>query len=138
MTPDPYLMMKAASRQHHRRVKAINRSLYIQPKDWQQTEKKRLLREALKLRDYRIAECGRLRITMKEYEQRFEAWCYLRQLMERRRDIIKSRQDDEKLRIMMKAKISARAARKAQLVLEGIEPPPPSNDLCDLKEKFGA
>lgn len=131
-------MLEASSRQHYRRVKAINRRLYIQPKDWQQIEKKRLLREALKLRDYRIAECDRLGLTIKEYEHRFESWCYLRRLMERRRDIIKSRQDDEKLRVMMKAKISARAARKAQLVLEGIDPPPPSNDLSDLKEKFGS
>lgn len=136
MSVDRFEMMKAAERQQQRRIRAINRQLYIQPKDWQQIEKKRLLRDWIKRRDFRIAECIRLEITMQEYEQRFASWCYLRGLMERRRDRIKARHDDDRLMHLMKAKTSARAARKAQLVLEGIESPPPSNDLKELREQF--
>ncbi len=138
MAGDDFQLLKEAARQHHRRVKAINRRLYIQPKDWQQIEKKRLLREALRLRDFRISECTRLNITMQEYEARLSSWRYLRQLMEERRDRIKAREDSDRLMHMMKAKTSAKAARKAQLVLEGIEPPPPSNDLKELREQFGS
>jgi len=56
--------------------------------------------------------------------------------MERRRDRIKAREDDDRLHHLLEAKMSERAAKAAQGVLEGIDPPTLPADRSALRRIF--